>query len=227
MTASHVPTQTLTIEVWSDIACPFCYLGKLRLEAALAAFEHRGDIELRWRSFLLNPALVTDPGRSLLYYLAEATGLPREQLATMNSQVAAGGAEVGIDFHFDRVVLANTLQAHRFVHWATAAGRGPEALHALFRAYFTDGRNVDDHDTLRSLAAELGLDADDFTGAMAGGAYRREVEEDLLEAQRLGIRGVPFFVLDRRYGVSGAQEPETLLQAIRRAHADWRNGPTA
>ena len=215
----------MRIEVWSDIACPFCYIGKRRLEGALARFAHRDEIHVEWRSFQLQPQQVTDPTRRLNDYLAASKGLTLAQVEQMQGHVRAMGAEVGISFAMDRVVVANTFTAHRLLQFAQAEGRGDAMKDRLLRAYFTEGANVDDRPTLTALAAEAGLPADAVATMLAGDAFADEVRRDLAEARQLRISGVPFFLFDRAYAISGAQPAELFDQALARAHAEWRAVP--
>lgn len=212
----------LDVEVWSDVACPFCYIGKRQLADALARFAHRDDVTVTWRSFQLNPDQRTDPTRHPEDYLTQERGLPLAQVRQMNARVTAMGREVGIDLALEDAIIANTFRAHRALHFAKSAGRQDQLKERLMRAYFSEGRNVDDLGTLVGLGAEVGLDGVALRAALAaddssdplGDAVRR----DLFEARQLGIGGVPFFVLDRKYGVSGAQGSDALLAALTQAH---------
>jgi predicted DsbA family dithiol-disulfide isomerase len=216
------PREPMLIEVWSDIACPFCYIGKRRLQGALARFPHRDDIRVQWRSFQLQPQLVTDASRRINEYLASAKGMPMAQVEQMQAHVAAMGASEGITFAMDRVVVANTFAAHRVLQFAQHQGRGDAMKDRLLQAYFTEGANVDDAATLAALAADAGLARADVAAMLAGDAFADEVRRDLAEARQLRIGGVPFFLFDRAYAISGAQPPELFDQALARAHGEWR-----
>lgn len=209
----------MKIEVWSDVACPFCYVGKKRMETALERFPHK-DVEVVYKSFMLNPSLETDPSISIADYLAESKGIDPQMVQQMNLRVGQMGAAEGIDFAFDKVVVANTERAHRLLQYAHSLGKGVEAQERIFRAYFSEGRNVDDAETLVALAAELGISADDARAAIASDAIAYNVQRDIAEARSLGITGVPFFVIDRAYGVSGAQEVAVFEQALNKALAE-------
>lgn len=213
----------MLIEVWSDIACPFCYIGKRRLQAALARFPQRDDIRVEWRSFQLQPQLVTDASRRINEYLAATKGMPLAQVEQMQARVQEMGAGEGIAFAMDRVVVANTFNAHRLLQWAQAEGRGDAMKERLMRAYFEEGANVDDADTLRALAVEAGLDSAQAATLLAGDGFADEVRRDIAEARQQRISGVPFFVLDRAYAISGAQPPELFDQALARAYGEWRD----
>lgn len=207
----------MKVEVWSDVACPFCYVGKRRFAEALAAFPHRDEVEVVWKSFQLNPGLRTDTATSLLDYLVREKGIPRERAAMMNARVGEMGAEVGISFDFEHAVPANTFQAHRLLQFAARQGLGDAAMERVFRAYFTEGRNVDDRETLLELGTEVGLDRSALETALADDEIAYAVRSEMGEAAELGISGVPFFVLVRKFGVSGAQEPGVFLKALEQA----------
>jgi predicted DsbA family dithiol-disulfide isomerase len=206
----------MLIEVWSDVACPFCYVGKKRLETALAQFAHK-DVEVVYKSFMLNPHLETNPDISIADYLAESKGLDPRMVQQMNQRVSQMGAAEGINFVFDKVVVANTERAHRLLQHAQGLGKGAEAQERIFLAYFTEGRNIDEVETLLALAAELGINAENARVAIESDAVSYDVQRDIAEARSLGITGVPFFVIDRAYGVSGAQEVAVFEQALNKA----------
>lgn len=212
----------MLIEVWSDIACPFCYIGKRRLQAAIARFPHRDDVRVEWRSFQLQPHLVTDPTQRLNEFLANSKGLSTAQVEQMQARVAEMGASEGISFAMDRVVVANTFNAHRLLQWAQSEGHGDAMKDRLLRGYFTEGANVDDAPTLQALAAEVGLDPARASAVLASDQFGDEVRRDVAEARQQRISGVPFFVFAQTYAISGAQPPELFDQALAQAHADWR-----
>ena len=206
----------MLIEVWSDVACPFCYVGKKRLETALAQFPHK-EVDVVYKSFMLNPQLETDPDISIADYLADSKGLDPRMVQQMNQRVSQMGAAEGINFEFEKVVVANTERAHRLLQHAQGIGKGAEAQERIFRAYFSEGRNIDDVDTLVALAQELELNAEGARAAIESDAVSYDVQRDIAEARSLGITGVPFFVIDRAYGVSGAQEVAVFEQALNKA----------
>lgn len=218
-----VARATMMIEVWSDIACPFCYIGKRRLSAALETFPHRDDVEVVWRSFQLQPQMVTDPSLSIAEYLANSKKLHPDQVAQMNQRVGQMGAGEGISFDFGRVVVANTFNAHRLLQFAQAQGHGDAMKERILRANFSEGANVDDTATLERLASDVGLEADAVRELLASDGYADEVRRDMAEARELRISGVPFFLLNRAYAISGAQETALFSQAIERAHSEWRD----
>ena len=210
----------MNVEIWSDIACPWCYVGKRRFEAALAGFEHRDDVTVTWRSFELDPAAPRERGVDGATHLAEKYGTSREQAVAMQQRMTDVAAEDGLEFRFDIARGGNTFAAHRLIHEAAAHGHQAAAQERLMRAYFTEGEPISDPETLARLIAEVGVDPEDARAAAFSDRHGDAVREDELLAQRLGIQGVPFFVLDRRYGVSGAQPPAVLLDALERAWAE-------
>mgnify|MGYP001184720880 FL=1 len=214
----------MKIEIWSDIACPFCYIGKRHFEEGLAGFEHRDEVVVEYRSFQLDPFAPKEPEHDLYDALARKFGMDRGQVVEMNRRVEEMGREAGIAFRFNAVVPSNTFDAHRLIKFAGRHGRERETVELLFGAYFTEGRNVADHETLLSVAGKAGLDRAAAAEMLRSDAHAGEVEADGLEASRLGIRGVPFFVIDRKYGISGAQPARVFLDALRRA---WRDGQPA
>jgi predicted DsbA family dithiol-disulfide isomerase len=207
----------MKIEVWSDIMCPFCYIGKRRLENALAKFPFADNVEVVWKSFLLNPDMVTDPGKSTLEYLSETKGWSMTQTAQITKQVVDMAKGEGLIYHMDRTVVANAKNAHRLLQWAKYIGRGGEMKERLLRAYFTEGANIDDFSTLVRLAVEVGLDAAKAHEVLESDAFTSEMENDIYESRLIGVRGVPFFVLDRKYGISGAQPQEVFDESILKA----------
>lgn len=208
------PESRLVVDVWSDVMCPFCYLGDEFFARALDQFPHRKDVEIRYHSFLLMPELSSDAPTDLAELLSAKRGFPRDQAEAMNEQLAARGREVGLEYRFDRALAVNTRTAHELSHFAAASGKQHEIVRRLFEAYFTDGLNVADHLVLADLAAEVGLDRDAALAALAGGEYAAAVDEDLRQAREFGINGVPFFVFAGKYAVSGAQPVEAFLQAL-------------
>ncbi len=201
--------------------CPFCYIGKRRFEQALQQFENSKDIEIEWRSFQLNPHLKTDPSLNVTQYLADIKGWTIDHARQMNNHVTQMAAEVGLHYDMDKAVVANSFDAHRFAHLAKVNGKGDEAEEALFNAYFTQGQNIADHATLAALGEAIGLDKPLVEQTLATNQYTAEVNADVQQAQLYGISGVPFFVMDNKYGVSGAQAVPTFLQTLQKAHSEW------
>ena len=212
----------MKVEIWSDVMCPFCYIGKRRFEDALQHFENKDDIEVEWKSFQLNPDLETDASININQYLADKKGWTLEYAERMNAHVTEMAAEVGLTYNFDTAVVANSFNAHRFSHFAKKNGLGIEAEEALFKAYFTDGKNIDDEDTLIELGTELGLDAANTRQVLKSGTFADEVRRDIAEAQYLGIQGVPFYVMNNKYAVSGAQAVPVFEQTLQKAYSEWQ-----
>jgi len=206
----------MQIEIWSDVVCPWCYIGKRRLERALGEFEHADEVEVTWRSFQLNPD--TPPGTSVptLDYLAQRFG---PQAQAMSARVAELGKGEGLTLDFASSLTVNTLEAHRMLHLAADLGIGDAAKERLLRAHFTEGADLSDHETLTKLMTEAGADEARVREVLAGTEYADAVQADIDMARRLGANGVPFFVIDRKYGISGAQTAETFLHALRTAYA--------
>ena len=204
----------LRVEIWSDVVCPWCYVGKRRFEKALEAFEHRDDVEVRWRSFQLDPHAPPERAGSSAEHLAAKYGMTVEQAEQTNAQMTELAAGEGLEYHLDRTRGGNSFHAHRLIQLAADHGLQDAMKERLMRAYFTEGEAVGDRETLIRLADEVGLDARE---TLNGDAYADAVNADVELAHRIGIRGVPYFVLDRRYGVSGAQPAELLLQALDKA----------
>ena len=213
----------MRIEVWSDVVCPWCYIGKRRLERALAGFEHADRVEVLWRSYQLDPGAPDVPVETVAEALGRKYGGGPEAGATMVDRVEAVAAEEGMVWRHHESLRVGTQDAHRLLHLALAEG-GPglqgRLKEALLAAYFVDARNVADHAVLREIAVGEGLDASAVDRVLAGGEYADEVWADIEQAQQYGANGVPFFVVDRRYAVSGAQPVEAFAQVLERAWAE-------
>lgn len=210
----------MRVEIWSDIACPWCYIGRRRFERALAQFEGRGQVEVVWRSFQLDPSAPPEyPGTSN-DMLMRKYGISQEQAEAMHARVIELGAQEGLEYRFDLVRPGNTFDAHRLLHLAAAHGLQGEMKERLQRAHFTEGLLVSDRETLVKLAVEVGLEAEEVRRVLASASYADAVQADIRRAQMLGINGVPFFVFGGRYAVSGAQPAELFTTALERAWAD-------
>jgi predicted DsbA family dithiol-disulfide isomerase len=212
----------MKVEIWSDVMCPFCYIGKRRFENALQHFEHKDEVEIEWKSFQLNPDLETSPDLNINQYLADVKGFTLDHARQMNDHVTQMAAEVGLTYNLDKAVVANSFNAHRFSHLAKKHGLGVEAEEQLFKAYFTNGKNIDDGDTLIELGTEIGLDAAEIKQVLESNAYADEVKHDIADAQYLGIRGVPFFVLNNKYAISGAQAVPVFEETLEKAFSEWQ-----
>ena len=209
----------MQIEIWSDISCPFCYLGKRKLDLALEETGLSVSANKIWRSFQLNPGVVTNPGLSIYDYLVRERGFDPVQAKEINGHITRSGESIGITFRFNKVVVANTLRAHQLLHYAAGQGMQDLTGELLFRANFTDGRNVDDNSVLEAVALEAGLEMSGLTDALAPGAYAGPIGKDIDEAARLGVRGVPFFVFNRKFAISGAQDISVFISTLKEASA--------
>lgn len=212
----------MKVEIWSDVMCPFCYIGKRRFENALQELPFKNDIEVEWKSFQLDPSLKHEPGKNINQYLAERKGISVQKAKELNEQVTGMAAAEGLQYDFDKAVVANSFDAHRFSHLAAKYGKSDAAEESLFKAYFTEGKNIADRDTLVELGKNIGLDEALVKQTLEGEAYAQEVQQDIAEAQAIGVRGVPFFVVDRKYAVSGAQAADTFKQVFERAYNEWK-----
>ena len=201
--------------------CPFCYIGKRKFEHALSQFPHKEQVNVVWKSFQLNPDMKTQPDKSLNQYLAETKGMSLAEARRMTDHVTAMASEVGLTFHFDKAVVASSQDAHRLIQLAKENSLGDAIEERLFRADFTEGRDTSDHATLLELGTEVGLDSEAVQHLLQSNQYAEAVAQDIYEAQQVGVRGVPFFVLNRQYAISGAQQPETFLGALNTAWTDW------
>ena len=207
--------MALQVEIWSDVVCPWCYIGKRRFEAAVERFD--GEVDVTWRSFELDPTAPAIREHTATEHLAAKYGMSHEQAEASHAQMTELAAQEGLEYHFERARGGNSFDAHRLLHLAAENGLQNEAMERVMRGYFTDGVPIGDREALIALGEELGLE--DARAALDGDAYADAVREDEDLARRIGIQGVPFFVLDRRYGVSGAQPAELLVQALEKACA--------
>jgi len=209
----------MQVEIWSDVVCPWCYLGKRRFEQALAGFDGRDDVEVVYRSFELDSTVSPGHHEPVVDMLARKYGMSPAQAQDTQRQMEQRAAGDGLEFHLDALRSGNTRDAHRLVHFAKAHGKQAELVERLHRAYFTEQGSVFDADSLAGYAAEVGLDRTEAEQVLAGDAYADAVVADERTARELGANGVPFFVIDRRYGVSGAQPVDVLRRALEQARA--------
>lgn len=220
--AQTTKSNTMKIEIWSDVMCPFCYIGKRKIEKAIHQFNDKQFIEIEWKSFQLSPNMVTDPSINVTEYLAKHKGISVAEAQQMNNYVTQMAQKEGLEFNFSKAVVANSFDAHRFSHFAKTKGLQHEAEEALFKAYFTDGKNTADHETLLALAKEIGLNPNEVKAVLNSNQFASQVKEDINEAQKIGVRGVPFFVFDRKYAISGAQEQQVFEQTLQKAFDEWK-----
>ncbi len=207
----------MQIEVFSDVVCPWCYIGKRRLEEALSTFAHADDVQVTYRSFQLDPSAPATSEFTLEQMLARKYGTSVEQAKQMNDRVGDLAATVGLDFRLDRARPANTFLAHRLLHFAASRDLGNELTERLMRAYFTEGVRIGDRDELLSLAVEVGLDGTEAAAVLGGNAFTDVVRADIALARAFGATGVPFFVFDRTYAISGAQETAVFAEVLQTA----------
>lgn len=216
----HDASVKITVDVWSDIVCPWCYIGKRRFEAALAKFEHASDVELVWHSFQLDPSSPKDLAVSLPEMLAKKYGMTVAQAQQKHDELTALAAKDGLEYHFEKAKPGNTFDAHRLIHFAAAHEKGDAMKERLLRAYFTEGVRISDHDALAKLAGEIGLDEAAARDALAADAFADDVRKDLAIARESGISGVPAFVFADKYLVSGAQPADVFLRVLEKVWSD-------
>ncbi|MBL1221058.1 DsbA family oxidoreductase [Chryseobacterium sp. L7] len=210
----------MKIEIWSDVMCPFCYIGKHNFEQALEKLPFKNEVEVEWKSFQLDPTLDASKSQNTIEYFKEKKGFPAEQAAQMIGQVAQMGKGAGIDFNFEKALVINTYTAHKLLHLAKKHGKASEMEESLFKAHFIDGKNVGDLDELISLAENVGIDKDEARQALTSDELNSEISKDIQEAQHNGITSVPFFVLNGKYAVSGAQPAEVFAQALEQTYKE-------
>ncbi|TDO73079.1 protein disulfide-isomerase [Flavobacterium chryseum] len=205
----------MKIEIWSDIMCPFCYIGKRQLETALAEFPN-GEFEIEWKSFQLDPTITPQSGKDVYTFLAERKEISVEQSIEMHKGVVERAKSVGLDYHFDKAIISNSLTSHRIIQLAKTKKLGDEMEEVFFKAYFTEGRDLNNSETLIELAVKAGLDSNEVKEVIENESlFLKDVKADISEAQEIGVQGVPFFVFDRKYAVSGAQPVEAFVNTIR------------
>jgi len=212
----------MKVEIWSDVMCPFCYIGKRKFESALSQFPHKDEVQVIWKSFQLAPEIKTRIDKNIHQFLSEHKGISIEQAKGMNDRVQQLARQVGLTYNFERSVVANSFNAHRFTHFSKQYNRQNEAEEILFRSYFTDGKNIDDYQTLIELGKEIGLDTEALQTALENGSYADNVRADIDEARQVGVRGVPFFVFNRKYAISGAQEINAFLTVLQKSYDEWQ-----
>ncbi|PPF64596.1 disulfide bond formation protein DsbA [Clavibacter michiganensis] len=208
---------SIKVDVWSDIACPWCYIGKRKLEAGVEAFATQPgtpEVEIEYHSFELSPDTPVDFDGDEVEFLSQHKGIPAEQARQMLTRVVGIAEDVGLHYDYDALQHANTVKAHELIHYAKSKGLQLQAKERLLKAYFEEGRNVGRVDDLADLAAEIGLDRDDVVRSLESGEYLAAVRADQRQAQEYGIQGVPFFVIDGKYGVSGAQDAATFVEVF-------------
>lgn len=212
----------MEIEIWSDVICPFCYIGKRNFETALEQFADIKNIEVIWKSFQLDPTIPQVATESYSDYLVKRKGMAVEQVQGMLANVTQMASQVGLDYHLDQSVIVNSLKAHQLIQFAKSKKLGNEAEEHLFKAFFIEGKNIGDTETLVQLGKDFGLEQSELKESLEDEKYKYEITQDIQEAQNIGVTGVPFFVFDRKYAVSGAQPAETFLETLNKSFSEWR-----
>ncbi|MGA2665297.1 MAG: DsbA family oxidoreductase [Nitrososphaerales archaeon] len=216
----------MLVEIWEDVVCPWCYIGERRFQSALEGFPHRDDVQIVRRSFELDPAAPGKSGQTVTELLSGKYGLSLEEASRREGEMIRLAAVEGLTIRPERFV-ANTRDAHRILHLASERGLQAPMAERLFSAYFSEGRDIGDPDALVKIAGEAGIEEDEARAVLAGDAYGAQVDADELQARELGANGVPFFVIDRRYGVSGAQKAETFLRVLETAWKERSRTPAS
>lgn len=207
----------MKVDIWSDIACPFCYIGKTQFDKALDEFAHKGELEVTYHSFQLDPMLPRDYDGTVHEMLGKKLGKTAEEAKSMNDSVSKQADGYDLSYDMDKLVVTKTEDAHRLIHFASQKGKQSEMINRIYKAYFSEGKHVGDFEVLADLAAEVGLDRDEALSALEGDDYRQDVTADMEKAASLGIRGVPFYVINEKYGLSGAQGEKVFLEALQKA----------
>ena len=211
----------LKVQIWSDIMCPFCYIGKRRIEEALTLFEHKDAVEIEWKSFQLDPSFIASADDNMVEHLAEKYRKDNDWALEMLDNMTQNAKNSGLDFHFEKAIMANSFNAHRLLQLAKKNHLSDKLEELLFKAYLTDGKDVNNLITLSELGLEAGLEADAIEQVLHSDMYSKEVKQDIEEANAIGVQGVPFFVLDNKYAISGAQAASTFLQNLEKV---WEEG---
>lgn len=212
----------MKIQIWSDIVCPFCYIGKTKFEKALNEFADKNNVEIEWKSYQLMPDITTNPDKNIDQVLSEIKGFSLYDAKQMNEKAILMGKEAGLEYNFNKAIVANTFMAHQFLHFAKANGKQNQAEDLMFKSYFTNGKNVDHIPTLVELGKSIGFDETKLKSALENQTYANAVKADIIEAQQAGIRSVPFFVFNRKYAVSGAKDSKSFLEVLEKSFEEWR-----
>ena len=211
----------MKVNIWSDVRCPFCYIGKRKFEMALEDFPQKDQVEVTWRSFQLDPTLETQKDANIYDYFSKVKGVSKGQAEQMFNNVTQIAKEVGLDFNIEQSIVSNSFNAHRLIQLAKSKGLGDEAEEQLFKIHFIEGKDIDDAETLLQTGIQIGLSETDVQGVLDTNAYEYEVKQDELAAKSIGVSGVPFFVFNDKYAVSGAQSPETFLQVLEKSWQEF------
>ena len=212
----------MLIEIWSDIMCPFCYIGKQHFDKALNSVSFKNEIEVQYKSYQLDPNYHNEAGDTTYSYLSRSKGMPMEQVKEMTGNVEQMGKNAGITIDFSTNIPANTFKSHELIHFAASLDKGAEMKERLFKAHFAEGLNIENNEVLLKLASDVGFSEEDAAAAIDSDKYAYEVKQDLAEAQQIGIRGVPFFLFNRKYAVSGAQPVDVFVEVLEKSFAEWK-----
>jgi len=213
----------MKVEIWSDVMCPFCYIGKRHFEKAIETLPFKNEIDVEWKSYQLNPEYHNTNNETVYDYLSRSKGMPIEQATQMTKQVADMASDAGLTINFDKNIPANTFNAHQLIHFAAKHNLQDLAGEKLFEAHFVRSLNIGKNDVLLQLAEEIGLDKTETEAVLKGNEFAEAVRYDVYESQNLGIRGVPYFVMDRKYGVSGAQPVQAFADALTQSFTEWKS----
>ncbi|QPH38065.1 DsbA family oxidoreductase [Pedobacter endophyticus] len=213
----------MKVEIWSDVMCPFCYIGKRHFEEAIATLPFKDEVEVNWKSYQLNPDYHNTNNETVYDYLSRSKGMPIKQAKQMTKQVVDMAATAGLKIDFDTNIPANTFNAHRLIHLAAKHNLQDLAEEKLFEAHFVKSKNIGEHSVLVELAEEIGIDKTEAEETLNSDQFAEAVRYDIYESQNLGIRGVPYFVMDRKYGVSGAQPVQAFKDALTQSFNEWKS----
>lgn len=222
LTTMNTNDSVMYVEVWSDVMCPFCYIGKRKFELALAKFSQSEKIKLVWKSYQLDPTITAGSDKNYVQHLQQKKGWGDKQTQEILDNVTQMAKSVGLDYHFEKAVVANSFKAHRFAHYAASLDKQNAAEEALFRAHFIDGQDIGSEEVLATIGAQIGLDKGKVIQMLSSDDWAKEVEQDINDARYFGVSGVPFFVFNRKYAISGAQDENVFLNTIEKAFAEWQ-----
>ena len=210
----------MVVEIWSDVVCPFCYIGKKKFEKALSAFEHKDDVEVVWRSYQLYPAMKSQPDKTIFEFMAERDGITAEQVKDEYNFINDMAADVDLKYQLDKALLVNTKNAHRLLQIAKIDGKDSIAEELLFHAYFTENKNIDDLTVLKDIAIQMGINSERFSELLLSKNIDDKIEADIYQSNQIGVRGVPFFLMNNDISVSGAQDEQVFVNSLETA---WEN----
>lgn len=213
-------SKKIKVEIWSDIMCPFCYIGKRHFEAALNNFPDKENVEIEWKSFQLDPSIPESTAENIYEYLAKRKGFSVETSIKMHENVTKMAEAAGLHYHFDKAKVANSYKAHRLIQLAKTKGLGDVIEERFFLAYFTEGKDFGNEDVLKDLGKEIGLSLEEMNDALTNEEFSKRIRQDIAEGQQLGLTGVPFFVFNRKYGVSGAQPAAHFTDVLNAANKE-------